>query len=62
MSVSERDASRGWAAGKANGGLCMYQGTGNKTAEYIGTAFMARDMKHIAETVDKDGLIRYWGK
>lgn len=62
MSLSESDSRRGWAAGKALAGLCKYQGNGNETAEYIGTAFMARDIARIAEVVDKDGLIRFWGK
>ena len=30
--------------------------------ELLGTAFVARDMLRIAETLDDDGLLRYWGK
>jgi len=60
-SLSERDSRKSWAYGKAYTGICQYQGNGNKTAEYVGTAFMARDMARVAEAVDKDGLIRYWG-
>jgi hypothetical protein len=48
--------------GKGNGGVCKYIGNGNETAEYVGTAFMARDILRVAEAVDKDGLIRFWGK
>ncbi|KAF2117134.1 TAP-like protein-domain-containing protein [Lophiotrema nucula] len=61
LSVSEHDSRRGWAVSKANTGICQYQGNGNETAEYIGTVAMARDMASVAEAVDKDGLIRYWG-
>ena len=62
MSVSERDFMTGWAWAKQLIGLCQYQGNGNETAEYIGTAAMARDMARIAEVIYEDGLIRYWGK
>ena len=30
--------------------------------ELVGTAFVARDMIRIAEALDDDGLLRYWGK
>lgn len=33
----------------------------NKTAEYLGTAFVARDMLSIIESLGEDGLLRYWG-
>ena len=60
--LSERDSRRGWAIGKANAGICQYEGNGNETGEYVGTAFLARDMAHIAELTNADGLIRYWGE
>lgn len=34
----------------------------NKTGELIGTAFTARDMLSVAESLGEDGLLRYWGK
>jgi pimeloyl-ACP methyl ester carboxylesterase len=61
VSVSERDARRAWALAQQNIGLCQNLGNGNVTAEYIGTAFMARDMERVAQEVDKDGFIRFWG-
>ncbi|KAH7112950.1 TAP-like protein-domain-containing protein [Dendryphion nanum] len=61
MSVSDRDERIGWANSGTIGGICKYQGNGNKTAEYIGTVAMARDIKNVAEAVDADGLIRWWG-
>jgi pimeloyl-ACP methyl ester carboxylesterase len=61
MSISEQVSRRGWATGQQNIGYCQYLGNGNETAEYIGTAFMARDMKAVAEVADPEGLIRYWG-
>ena len=30
--------------------------------DYVGTAFVARDMIRIAEALDEDGLLRYYGK
>ena len=30
--------------------------------EMLGTAFVARDMLRIAEAIDDDGLLRYWGE
>ena len=62
MGASERDFMTGWAWGTQVAGICQYQGNGNETAEYIGTAATARDMARIAEVIDEDGLIRYWGE
>lgn len=33
----------------------------NATGEFIGTAFVARDMLRIIDAIDGDGQLRYWG-
>ncbi|CEJ90882.1 hypothetical protein VHEMI06634 [[Torrubiella] hemipterigena] len=33
----------------------------NKTGEFVGTAFVARDMMQIVDALKEDGLLRYWG-
>lgn len=50
-----------WATSGATVGICSIQGTGKDVGELLGTAFVARDMAQVAEALDKDGLIRYWG-
>lgn len=34
----------------------------NRTGELIGTAFTARDMASVADALDEDGQLRYWGE
>ena len=58
---TETSLRRLWARGQVNANICQQQGNGNETAEYVGTAFVARDMLRVAEAVDEDGLLRYWG-
>lgn len=58
---SDTTLRRLWERGRVDGHICQKQGNGNETAEVIGTAFVARDMMRVAEAVDKDGLLRYWG-
>jgi pimeloyl-ACP methyl ester carboxylesterase len=31
------------------------------TGTLLGTAFVARDMRHIVDALGEDGLLRYWG-
>lgn len=50
-----------WARGEADNNICRVQGNGDKTAELIGTAFVARDMMHIVDALGEDGMLRYWG-
>ncbi|KAK5997430.1 Serine protease Hip1-like protein [Cladobotryum mycophilum] len=33
----------------------------NKTGNFIGTAFVARDMMRIVDALGEDGMLRYWG-
>jgi hypothetical protein len=58
---SDTALRRLWERGRVDGRICQQQGNGNTTAEFIGTAFVARDMMRVAEAVDSDGLLRYWG-
>lgn len=34
----------------------------NDTGELLGTAFTARDLLSVAESLGEDGLLRYWGE
>ena len=49
-----------WAGTGALAQAC-YE-TRQDIGEYVGTAFVARDMIRIAEALDDDGLLRYYGK
>lgn len=33
----------------------------NRTGDFIGTAFTARDIMRIVDALDEDGMLRYWG-
>lgn len=33
----------------------------NKTGNFLGTAFVARDMMQVVDALDEDGMIRYLG-
>lgn len=49
-----------WAQGKILGEKCKAQL--KDTGELVGTAFTARDLMKVAEALQQDGLLRYWGK
>lgn len=49
-----------WARGKINAQSCANMQS--KNGQLIGTAFTARDIKTVANMLDSDGKIRYWGK
>ena len=49
-----------WAGKGALAEAC-YE-TNQDVGELVGTAFVARDMTRIAEALDDDGLLRYWGQ
>lgn len=34
---------------------------GKDIGEFVGTAFVARDMMQIVDALDEDGLLRFWG-
>ncbi|RAO72438.1 uncharacterized protein BHQ10_008450 [Talaromyces amestolkiae] len=48
-----------WARGTIDANTCAQKH--NVTGTLIGTAFTARDVMSIAESVGEDGLLRYWG-
>lgn len=49
-----------WARGTIDANTCAQEQ--NVTGTLIGTAFTARDVMSIADSVGEDGLLRYWGK
>lgn len=49
-----------WARGTIDANTCAQKH--NVTGTLIGTAFTARDVMSIADSVGEDGLLRYWGK
>ena len=51
-----------WARTQATANICRQHGNGNETAELIGTTFTARDMISVVDTLEEDGLLRYWGR
>ena len=59
---SENIARRQFLRGKVDNSICQTLGKGNETAEYIGTAFTARDFISVVDALDEDGMLRYWGK
>ena len=48
-----------WSSSTVFANTC-YQAIG-QNGSLIGTAFVARDMLQIADTLEEDGLLRYWG-
>lgn len=54
-------ARKTWAHGGAIASICAAEGNGASLGEYLGTAFAARDIQRVAEVLDDDGLIRFWG-
>lgn len=60
-SQAEIIEKRTWATAGATAGICVTQGNGEAIGELVGTAFTARDMARVAEVLDDDSLIRYWG-
>lgn len=51
---------RTWARSKIAAEKCARKQS--KTGELVGTAFVARDMMNVAESLGEDGLLRYWGE
>ena len=49
----------GWDLAEAQADACY--DTMRETGQYIGTAFTARDMIKIVDSLDEDGLLRYYG-
>jgi len=59
---SDTALRRLWARGKVDATICHLRGNADETAEFIGTAFTARDFMGVVDALDEDGMLRYWGK
>lgn len=55
---SEADMGALWANTGAWGNICEVN---DDIGEYIGTAFVARDLMEVVDALDEDGKLRYWG-
>ncbi|PFH56809.1 hypothetical protein XA68_15959 [Ophiocordyceps unilateralis] len=55
----DTDLGRLWARASALADVCARKH--NDTGRLISTAFVARDLVRVAEAIDGDGLVRYWG-
>jgi hypothetical protein len=49
-----------WTRGAINAELCLQKS--NATGSLIGTAFVARDLISVVDTLGEDGMLRYWGE
>ncbi|KAK3360706.1 Alpha/Beta hydrolase protein [Lasiosphaeria hispida] len=58
---SDNALRRLWERAKADNYICQRLGQGNETAEFIGTAFVARDLISVVDALGEDGMLRYWG-
>ncbi|KAK1758989.1 hypothetical protein QBC47DRAFT_436436 [Echria macrotheca] len=58
---SDTAERRLWERARVDADICAQSGNGNETGPYIGTAYVARDMMRVAEALDEDGMLRYWG-
>ncbi|RYP49095.1 hypothetical protein DL768_005092 [Monosporascus sp. mg162] len=50
---------RHWARGAINAHMCFERAA--ETGSLLSTAFVARDLMRVAEALEEDGLLRYWG-
>ncbi|UPL02575.1 hypothetical protein LCI18_013509 [Fusarium solani-melongenae] len=48
-----------WASSEIFAETCALKQ--NKTGQFLGTSFVARDMMQIVDALDEDGMLRYWG-
>ncbi|KAK3292373.1 TAP-like protein-domain-containing protein [Chaetomium fimeti] len=58
---SDTSERRTWERGAVDAYICKDEGNADEIGEFIGSAFVARDMLSVAEAIAEDGLIRYWG-
>ena len=47
-----------WANTGAWSNICEVN---DDIGEYVGTAFVARDLMEVVDALDEDGKLRYWG-
>ena len=59
---SDNSERRSWERGAIDANICKEDGNADEIGEFIGTAFVARDILRVAEAISEDGLIRYWGE
>ena len=59
INASDTALGESWAGKQAFAEACYENAA--EYGEVLGTAFVARDMLRIAEALDNDGLLRYWG-
>lgn len=59
---SDNAERRSWARGAIDANICKEEGNADEIGQFIGTAFVARDILSVAEAISEDGLIRYWGE
>jgi len=59
---SDTAARRLWERSRVDADICRRSGNGNEIGEFIGTAYVARDIVSVAEALGEDGLVRYWGE
>lgn len=53
---------RQWAGASLAAQACYGHPESKERGELIGTAFTARDVMQIVDTVEEDELLRFWGK
>lgn len=51
-----------YAGAQATSNICREKYKGNHNPEFIGTAFVARDLMSVVDALDEDGLLRFWGE
>jgi hypothetical protein len=51
-----------YAGAQATSNICRAKYEGNHNPEFIGTAFVARDLMSVVDALDEDGLLRFWGE
>ncbi|KAH6838340.1 TAP-like protein-domain-containing protein [Chaetomium sp. MPI-CAGE-AT-0009] len=50
-----------FAGAQATANICRKKYAGNHNPEFIGTAFVARDLMSVVDALGEDGLLRFWG-
>lgn len=51
-----------YAGSQATSNICRAKYEGNHSPEFIGTAFVARDLMSVVDALGEDGLLRLWGE
>ncbi|KAM7193952.1 TAP-like domain containing protein [Naviculisporaceae sp. PSN 640] len=57
----ETEIPRRWAETHAFANACRNKNKDNNIGELVGTTFVARDMMRIVDSLQEDGLLRFWG-